>query len=229
MGKNSQCSEWWVDTARCNSDAYWRAQCPKKCGDCSDGAVQPCEDHNSQCSQSWIDAEKCKESVYWRAQCPKKCGDCPACSSTDNGATGLKGTTCDHQVFVNDPTSCNNYDDDDFSASVMCCACGGGTTSQATPATSTPAPATPAPVMQGCGCDEYRNQATVDDVTFCTKRENSKKLCYPPNHGDGLCPGDMITCANPNQAASPRRMHERSLMLPVAPAPEPTSVLDIIA
>merc|ERR1711957_907358 len=59
--KHWQCSESWVDDNKCNSDQYWKGQCPKKCKTCqatataattSDGRRRKGETLNSLISES---------------------------------------------------------------------------------------------------------------------------------------------------------------------------------
>ena len=57
---------------------------------------------------------------------------------------------------------------------------------------------------EACDCSSYLNGATSTDGSLCRKTGTSQ--CYPPNAGDGLCPGDMFACvpatAVPTEAPS---------------------------
>ena len=45
-----------------------------------------------------------------------------------------------------------------------------------------------------CVCNSYLNGASSNDDNLCMKIGTTQ--CYPPNSGDGLCPGDMLACTN---------------------------------
>ena len=60
---------------------------------------------------------------------------------------------------------------------------------------TSPSDCTPSRMLQmdppSCNCVFYMNGASDIDINLCWK---SGGQCFPPNSGDGLCPGDMLAC-----------------------------------
>jgi len=112
----------------------WKSE---ECGTCSTGFATPyqCKPWNtfeylSHCFINGTAGNASHEKV--KDWCKCSCDSCDDCIDSNDGATDIRGNTCDYYYLAyHDPSpqegggnkDCGLLDDDDFSANEMCCGC----------------------------------------------------------------------------------------------------------